>query len=87
MRALPLFLLVLLIALPAGAAEQIAVSFQQRAEVSGPRIVLADIAKIWPAGSEAEAIGVGSKAANVSASCRWPLRPRPGQARSCPRWR
>ena len=57
MRALPLFLLVLLIALPAGAAEQIAVSFQQRAEVSGPRIVLADIAKIWPAGSEAEAIG------------------------------
>ena len=57
MRALPLFLLVLLIALPAGAAEQIAVSFQQRAEVSGPRIVLADIAKIWPAGREAEAIG------------------------------
>ena len=57
MRALPLFLLVLLIALPAGAAEQIAVSFQQRAEVSGPRIVLADIAKIWPAGPEADRIG------------------------------
>jgi len=42
---------------PLLAAAQIAVSFQAKATVTGPRIVLADIAVIKPAGSEAEAIG------------------------------
>ena len=46
MRLLPLFLLVLALAAPAVASEQIAVSFQERAEVQGQRVVLAGIAKI-----------------------------------------
>ena len=57
MRLLLLVLTLMLPALRVAAAEQLAVSFQQDAEVSGSRIVLADIAKIWPVGREAEAVG------------------------------
>ena len=56
MRLLLLLLVLLGPVLPA-AAEQLAVSFQAQAEVRDSRVVLADIAKIWPAGPEADRIG------------------------------
>ena len=56
MRLLLLLLALLGPVLPA-AAEQLAVSFQAQAEVNNSRVVLADIAKIWPAGPEADRIG------------------------------
>lgn len=56
MRLLLLLLVLLGPVLPA-AAEQLAVSFQAQAEVNNSRVVLADIAKIWPAGPEADRIG------------------------------
>ena len=57
MRLPCLFLFLMALAAPVAASEQIAVSFQERAEVQGQRVVLADIAKIWPAGPEADRIG------------------------------
>jgi len=42
---------------PLSAAAQVSVHFKARAEVSGQRIVLADIADIQPAGSATEALG------------------------------
>ena len=56
MRLLLLLLALLGPVLPA-AAEQLAVSFQAQAEVNNSRVVLADIAKIWPAGPEADRVG------------------------------
>ena len=56
MRLLLLLLALLGPVLPA-AAEQLAVSFQAQAEVRDSRVVLADIAKIWPAGPEADRVG------------------------------
>ena len=53
---LPL-LLALLLAFAPEAQAQVAVHFQAKASVAGPRITLADIAKITPAGSQAEAVG------------------------------
>lgn len=56
MRVLLLLLVLLGPVLPAAAA-QLAVSFQAQAEVRDSRVVLADIAKIWPAGPEADRVG------------------------------
>ena len=56
MRLLLLLLVLLGPVLPA-AAEQLAVSFQAQAEVNDSRVVLADIAKIWPDGPEADRVG------------------------------
>lgn len=56
MRLLLLLLVLLGPVLPA-AAEQLAVSFQAQAEVNDSRVVLADIAKIWPTGPEADRVG------------------------------
>ncbi len=53
----PLFIFVSLFAFSLEAVAQISVRFQANASVIGPRIVLADIATIQPAGSEAEKIG------------------------------
>lgn len=50
-------LLFLLFFLNGQASAQIAVSFQEKVEVTGSRIVLGDIAVITPKGSEAEAVG------------------------------
>jgi flagella basal body P-ring formation protein FlgA len=55
-RLLLLLLALLGPVLPAAAAP-LAVSFQAQAEVKDSRVVLADIAKIWPAGPEADRVG------------------------------
>ncbi len=54
--ALPLFLCWLLLAAPVSGAE-VDVHFHAKASVAGPRITLADIAAITPAGERAKAIG------------------------------
>lgn len=55
--SLPLFIIAGLLTLALDAAAQISVNFQAKANVPGPRILLADIATIAPAGLEADTIG------------------------------
>lgn len=54
---LPLSILLCLLTLPPTALAQTSVNFQAKVTVTGPRIVLADIAVIQPEGSDAEKIG------------------------------